>query len=739
MQLISWTVARLGSRFSLLFEPYQRQVRHSALGRFLDEPLDLAVGLVEPDGTERVLPFTKEGKLLYNPEQFERFNSITYRAYSETYKLRFEFNIHSLFYPQNEQLCVLPAFYLEMRVNPIKNVRWVNSPEQTPSKVRLFLRVNRPDTQISTGQHAQKNSCINMAYTNRLTPRSDGPDGGRTIFEPLAADARTARVTERIVSLNPAATAEPDKNGLTIELPVTDVGSGTKWRLVWGAYTPDEILQFNRDGQTTGGRFQYTQYWKNLDQVLNHAISTRDDGLALSRRLEKAVEQSPLRQAQRHLLNQGFQNYLGNTFWCNIEKPVADLPSDWFSVWEGNCYFHSTLDVEYNVAPFYLALWPQLLAKELAQWPLFHKVHKASNGIFLEHDCGEGTIIAGQAYPHDMPVEENCNYLLLLQSYTHITGMTDLAIEHADTVEKLANYLVWSDRDDSGFPSEGVANTIDDGSPAAQFARKQTYLAIKRLSSLRAAADMLGAAGRKEIACELQKKVETITDQIEREAWLGDHYAVCVDRSTAGIVDAWTSEPLPYEEIPGWDGYSIYTGNGLLLPFFCGQSSMLNPKHLVSDILNSSRETMGPYGSGHTSGDVDNVWISQNIWRDHLARYLGLAKPMHSQVYWDLQTMSNTGQMSLGFVDTYIGNNLSFYPRGAASLGIFFAGPRLVIDRQTSGSAYVSVDPDRQFPQRWPLMALADWKAGKIPVCVVNNEGKVTIENEIDPITIQGQ
>ena len=37
MQLMTWTVARLGSRFNLLFEPYHRRVMHSALGRFLAE------------------------------------------------------------------------------------------------------------------------------------------------------------------------------------------------------------------------------------------------------------------------------------------------------------------------------------------------------------------------------------------------------------------------------------------------------------------------------------------------------------------------------------------------------------------------------------------------------------------------------------------------------------------------------------------------------------------------------
>ena len=50
MQLMTWPMGRLGSRFALLFEPARRRVLHSAVGRFLDRPLDLAVGLVEPGG-----------------------------------------------------------------------------------------------------------------------------------------------------------------------------------------------------------------------------------------------------------------------------------------------------------------------------------------------------------------------------------------------------------------------------------------------------------------------------------------------------------------------------------------------------------------------------------------------------------------------------------------------------------------------------------------------------------------
>ena len=150
MQLMTWALGRLGSRFSLVFEPYRRRVMHSALGRFLDQPLDLMVGIEEPDGTQRVLPFTQEGELLYNCEQFDRVNSTTFRGYSDKFKLRFEFNIHSVFYPQDEHVCLMPAFYLEMRLNPADKIRWTRAVGDRPEKLKLFLRLKRDDTEITT-------------------------------------------------------------------------------------------------------------------------------------------------------------------------------------------------------------------------------------------------------------------------------------------------------------------------------------------------------------------------------------------------------------------------------------------------------------------------------------------------------------------------------------------------------------------------------------------------------------
>ncbi|MEX0884887.1 MAG: DUF4965 domain-containing protein [Phycisphaeraceae bacterium] len=729
MQLMSWMISRLGSRFTLLFEPYRRRVMHSAVGRFLDEPLDLKVGLEEPDGTQRVLPLTQEGELLHNCEQFERVNSITFRGYSEKYNLRFEFNVHSVFYPQDERLCVMPAFYLEMRVNPVDRVRWSEPAGPTPDKVKLFIRLRRPGTQIvaSPGGDGQAAS-VDLAYQAPLTP------GG-------ADDGPSVAVRERIISLNPECTHLEDGDGLACELPVTQTGSGVKWRLVWAAHVAEPVLDVQRAGERVALPFRYTQHWSSLEDVLTEAIDTRDDHLAHSRRFEKLLEQAPLAPAQRHLLHQGFQNWLSNTFWCHVPNAGA-ADAGWFSVWEGQCFYHSTIDVEYNVALVYLTLWPRLLGVQFAQWAEHAQAHAPSGGRFLSHDIGKGASATGQAYPHPMEVEENCNYLLLLQAYTHWTADRTHARAHAGLVADLARYLLWTDIDGSGFPSTGVANTIDDASPATQFSPKQTYLAVKRLSALRAAGDLLTIAGDEafaEFAARCEAVVEADTPKVERAAWLGDHYAVCTERSAHGVVDAWTGKPLPYESMPGWDAYSIYAGNGLLLPLMVGQPQLLDERRLKKDIYSALRENLSRYGCGHTSAECENVWISQNLWRDHLARYLLMREGLPASHYWDMQVMSNTHDQSLGFVDTYINNNLCFYPRGVTAIGYLLAGPRLIVDRLAAGGLYITVEPDRDRPQRWPLLALADWKAGKIPVCVVDEQGEVTIESRLDPVIVHGE
>lgn len=741
MQLMTWTIARLGSRFGLMFEPHRRRVMHSALGRFLDRPVDLAVGLVEPDGTRRVLPFTTRTTTepnttdLYNAEQFDRINSVTFRGFSEHCRLRFEFNVHSVFYPQNRRLCLTPALYLEMRVHAVPRVRDFQPTQATPDKVTLFLQMKRPDTRLRVDPQGG----IDLAYD---VPLDDWRvDHGDPVAAPHPQEPGPfVEARERLVSLNEGARPTAQGDGLEIDLPVTAVGSGTKWRLVWAAHCAQPVLDVTHNAGTAPAVLAYNDYFPDVQSVITEAIQHRDDRLALSRRFEKLIDQAPLDRSQQHLMNFSFQNYLANTFWCTGNPHGGEgEPFPWFSVMEGSSRFHSTLDVEYNASLFALSLWPDLLKMQLRQWAQHASVHDASGGATLGHDLGFERDATGPSRRFDMPVEENANFLLLLQAYTRWTGDATTLKAVRPLVDALLAYLLWADRGHTGFPDQGVANTLADAGPAVRFGRKQTYLAVKRLAALRAGADLLAITGEGDTGRAFDRRVDDDARKVERAAWRGDHYAVAADDSAVDLIDPDTGRPLTLDRLPGADSYSIHTGNGLLLPMMLGHPCLLDRDKLRRDLLAADRENQGRYADGHTSDEPDACRVSLNLWRDMLARYLGMRGPSSATQYWDLQVMSNTGQNSLGFSDAYVNDLLSHYPRGVVALGYFLSTPRLTIDKLAPGGSYITVEPDRNWPQRWPLLPLADWPAGKVPVCVVDAHGNISIECETDPVIIHGQ
>ncbi len=709
MQLMSWPLSRLGTRFSLFFEPYRRRVMHSALGRFLDRPLDLAVGLVEPDGTERHLPFTAEGRLFDRCEQFERANSITFRGRSRSAGLRFELNFHSPFYPQDEPLCLLPAFYVELRVTWSGDV----PAERVPRRVRLFFRLQRPETAIEA-----RDGHVELDYTVPLPPRTEGP--------PPEATAATARVRERIQSLN--ANASPTEEtrggkGLTLDLPVTADGSGVKWRLVWAAHTGDPVLA-TPSGEPISLRA--SRHWPTLDAVLHDAIEHRDKHLLRSRHFEKALEQAPLSRSRWHMFVFGFQNYLTTTFWGD------GASGPWFSSWDGENLRHSTIEAEYRSAPFYLAFWPGLLRHLLGEWMARGREHAASGGTVPAPSLGRD-LTAGEptAAATEGRLDDAANVLLLLQSYVHWTGDVTAVEAHGGAVRGLAAYLTGADADGDGFPSEQSVGMSWLGP-----ARKWTRPAIKRVMAMKAAADLLRRVSGDDEAARLEQAADACIPRIEEEAWRTDHLGLWAADPLTGVVevDALASERVDAGE--GGDAYSIETADGLLLPLMAGRPMPFDRQRLRTDVMSATRETLTHYGCAPTSHGGVEVSISTNVWRDLAASYLHAPLPRLDGHYWDLQVASNTGWQSHGFQDVDTGRPTHGGSRGAATVGYFVAGPRLRIDRLDGDG--VRVDPARHRPQRWPLLAVADWDAGRIPVCVVDEAGAVNIEGSVGAVHVDG-
>jgi hypothetical protein len=343
----------------------------------------------------------------------------------------------------------------------------------------------------------------------------------------------------------------------------------------------------------------------------------------------------------------------------------------------------------------------------------------------MSHDMG-GDLVAGkQRYDHEMEIEENVNFVLMVHALWRWTGKDSLVRRHLPQVRRLLAYLEHGDTTGDGIPNVGVANTIDDASPAVQFARKQVYLAVKSLAAFQVGAEMAQSAGDRSYARRLRDRVTRIRRTLDRKAWLGDHYAVCLERTTEGLVDAWSKKPLPPGELKGWNAYSIYTANGMLYPALVGTDIAMDRDRLRADIAAAAGESLIAFGCTHSSADRSNIWVSQNLWRDYCAAYLGVDLLDLAERYAAFEIWDNTGPHAPGFIDTYGENNLSYYPRGITSIGVLMAALGFRMDR-TRGR--VSLSPIRA-PLSLPLVALADWKRMEVPWAEVSlDRGRVRVE-----------
>jgi hypothetical protein len=136
---------------------------------------------------------------------------------------------------------------------------------------------------------------------------------------------------------------------------------------------------------------------------------------------------------------------------------------------------------------------------------------------------------------------------------------------------------------------------------------------------------------------------------------------------------------------------------------------------MKKDIASALAASAGAYGCSHNAGDPLNVWVSQNVWRDCIAHYLGQPIPDLTARYWNLQVWSNTHDQAKCFVDTYLNNNLCMYPRGITCAGYLMSLAGLTIDR-TAG--VVRLKPAIR-DGAIPLLPLADWQSGKVPWLLV--------------------
>ncbi|MBD3177798.1 MAG: DUF4965 domain-containing protein [Armatimonadia bacterium] len=691
MILTESILAPLGSRFSINFRPQRRDIRVSALGRFLDFTADLIIGVRLSTGETRVLPFTSEGQVFEYMEQELTPSSIRFKARSVELGCLLEVTFTSPFYPQDAKLSTAPFFYVDIRVEPIKDmVHWHRVDGSVSRKGEVFVGLRRPSMAMGMDETA--------AFWTGQLPLKENNQGIDPTLDVLPDDERgeSVEAVERAEILRGEFMPSGDRVAASFDLDADDFYAS----FIWAAHVKEPVLA--DQGQPT--RFKYTEWFRDAAAVCTYARAKETDIRRRTALFDSLILDSSLGKTQQDFIAYTLQSYLSNTWWT-----LHDDGSDWFSVWEGVCLFNSTIDVEYNLGLLYYALWPELLDITFRQWERHEKTSEV--GHFLSHDMGGGVKVNGQSYPHEMEVEENANFLLMLHAYWRWTGDDGPVKRHAGMCKRLVQYLVDADTNGNGFANEGTANTIDDASAAVQYSREQTYLGVKCLCAFDVAAVMADHVGDGDLGALCRQRADLIRETLDRDAWLGDHYAVCLDKSPEGLQDIWDKSSLPPGELAGWDAYSIYASNGMLYPLLVGHTPPVSMDRMLEDLEGGVREALIEYGCTHSSADQSNIWISQNLWRDFIGAYMGVDLLDMVDRYWAFLLQENTRPEGKCFIDTYVANNLCYYPRGITSIGMFLAGLGMSLDRV---DGVMSLRPPR-VPCRMPLLPLADWEAEEIP------------------------
>lgn len=674
MQLMCDAITVLGSRHGILLNPVETKCQLIRFDNFTRMPsFHLRAGAVI-NGKEYVFPFCPgDVKFAFFDQRITPCTS-RFIAIEPDSGLKISLTFATPFRPRDAAYSTTPVVAIRMKAEKISgNYRWTPVSVK-PEDVTLFVELVEGDVVVSeSGTDA-----LDVTFTSHAAwpqQRDYGKPGTEWPQRDRIVCASGTREGRRFV----------------LRQSVADLSKKTL-DLAWCTHS-GAVLQVH-DQRCP---FHYAQRFADLDAVAAWGRNNTGEIFKNAARVDGIIAGNNQSKSINDLMAYTLHAWLANTWW------VKRGDRDWFSVWEGICHFHSTVDVEFTQSPFYLAVWPELLGIELDFWPEFSKDGSKLLGprgegtLFLSHDVGHGARADGQEYPHEMEVEETTNYLILLYAHWRRTGDFAIAGDKCDIVKKYLAFLVACDTTGNGVPDRGTANTLDDASPAIQYGREQVYLAVKTLAAFMCGAAVLRACGDDAIAKDYETRAGVIRTLIEAKGWNRDHYVTLLDKRTEGVVNPWTGATLTSDEVPGWDSCHIFTQNAMAVLDMVGLDLGLDHQRVVTDLRTAAQRCLQEYGCSHTdyamgaameSAILDGMvgvggnpgWVSMNMLRDIAAAYRGVDLRALSDRYWQWQVTTNTQSPAL-FFETFSGNNLCFYPRGVAIWGLFDALSGRVIDR----------------------------------------------------------
>lgn len=692
-------IATHGSRFFLDLRPQWREVLTSPLGLFGSEPRDAALGFIL-DGKTYSLPLFRERRDWRVPQGIREERSATgvvYHLPLDGYEATI--GLHAPFDPGDRELWGLPVIVVDFdvtRTDPTK-----------PARIGGAFHL-RHETDATT----------------RTVKATRGVDGV------VAARVQDGRTAEYGMFAQTVARAERDvrrpffqaRDGFISSTLLFDTSAGPATaRVYFVGFDPGPTL----DVEGVPHQLEYARRFGSIEAVASHAANNDELLLRGARRVDALFADPTWPPSVREFASYALPSFALNTVWTRGRDGAA-----FASVTEGYCRYHSTLDVAYNASAWMLWFAPDLLRHDLLAWPRFRR-----DDVF-PHDIGIDERVLGPEYSHEMPVEENTNFALLLHAYTFATGDVDVARALHDDLRAALRYVEQSDTDGDALPDQGTANTLDDAPAAVQFAHEQTYLAVKCAAAFEAGAALSALLEDRDRAESWRARAAAIARAVEDRAFLGTHYVAAIDASTQGLEDPW-GRPLwrigvdvDAACVPGGDQAHPYTTVGLPWLWRAGGATVLDPDRMRIDLATAAKRAATRYGTAHGERS-ENLWVSQNLFRDASAAYLGVDVLDRFEGYVALQrdrARELDRRLFAGFCDSPFNRALSYYPRGMAFLLTLEATAGMRIDRVARTLTFKPV----RAPFALPLPLLADWKTGRIPRFVVERTADGKAEARIE-------
>jgi hypothetical protein len=668
-----------GARFAVAMMPEARRYRVYPLGTFhyfdwqRSDRVGISIGTcpqivssetarigVRLKGIERILPFG-EGDSFAQMQQRITPLTTTITASDPVLPIQAEFCFRSHFYPQSFLYSGAPAYALEVTLT--------NTGDAPLDDVEVFFSLSLADAQITTeGIHSE----IAIHFADGIDHH--GIDGLH--FEQMLAG-------------DPGATyiLEPDAEArCRVSVPV---GGSVQARFYHVGYIPQPTL--NVRGRFL--RFGYTTEWVDAAAVVDFVRSQRETLRRKGRLFESTVEDAGVPPELKSILSAAFKGLAANAWWAEDE---------WFSVMEIGAY-HSTLDVDYQAAVFLFQYWPDLARRMLRQWADFY----VPGSGYMAHDVGQHLEATGNRYGGPgsaMKVEENCNYILLLHHYWRWTGDGTLLPEKFPLLRELAQFLIDSDTDGTGLPNRFCDNTNDWGSGLITASEEQSYHGVRMVAAFSALAQIARHLGEAQTAQEYERQVALINASLAA-GWKGDHYPISLADSTTA------------------HHYSMWTLHGLLYPLRSGMALEIDLERLRIDLISSTARTLREHGCVHSTADCRG-WLTQNLWRDCIAAYLGIDTLHHLRRYLGhgeyvsyedttILEIANELMVVDGAVagHTYAGQQhehalVDGHPRPACGFGLLYALGGVQADAVDQRLTFAPL----VFPLRIALTHLADWE-----------------------------